>query len=185
MGVGVGEGLVSAARLAIVQDVLDRRSVLRRAMQEGILSLMQMARTTIAVPEVRTRGFPIVLLTDPTTGGVSASFAMLGISPRRTRRGDRFRRRPRDRANHSKPCRRFPKPSTCWITRQVDMVAPRSELRDTLRGLFRCFAIRRRRRCRRLPHNDNGRNRDGNRAGWRERHSVAGYRGAQIRAVVK
>ena len=48
-------------------------------MQEGILSLMQMARTTIAVEEVREAGLPyIVVLTDPTTGGVSASFAMLG-----------------------------------------------------------------------------------------------------------
>ena len=48
-------------------------------MQEGILSLMQMARTTIAVEQVRTAGLPyIVVLTDPTTGGVSASFAMLG-----------------------------------------------------------------------------------------------------------
>ena len=48
-------------------------------MQEGILSLMQMARTTIAVNEVRAAGLPyLVVLTDPTTGGVSASFAMLG-----------------------------------------------------------------------------------------------------------
>jgi acetyl-CoA carboxylase carboxyl transferase subunit beta len=40
---------------------------------------MQMARTTVAVDKVRERGLPfIVLLTDPTTGGVSASFAMLG-----------------------------------------------------------------------------------------------------------
>src|SRR5262249_5438370 len=48
-------------------------------MQEDILSLMQMPRTIIAVDEVRKAGLPyIVLLTDPTTGGVSASFAMLG-----------------------------------------------------------------------------------------------------------
>jgi acetyl-CoA carboxylase carboxyl transferase subunit beta len=48
-------------------------------MQEGILSLMQMPRTTIAVSLVREAGLPyLVLLTDPTTGGVSASFAMLG-----------------------------------------------------------------------------------------------------------
>ena len=48
-------------------------------MQEGILSLMQMTRSTIAVEEVKEAGLPyIVILTDPTTGGVSASFAMLG-----------------------------------------------------------------------------------------------------------
>ena len=48
-------------------------------MQEGVLSLMQMARTTIAVDELKEAGVPyIVLLTNPTTGGVTASFAMLG-----------------------------------------------------------------------------------------------------------
>ncbi|MEE8499896.1 MAG: acetyl-CoA carboxylase carboxyl transferase subunit beta, partial [Kiloniellales bacterium] len=48
-------------------------------MQEGILSLMQMPRTVIAVEQVKEAGLPyIVLLSDPTTGGVSASFAMLG-----------------------------------------------------------------------------------------------------------
>ena len=48
-------------------------------MQEGILSLMQMPRTVIAVERVKEAGLPyITLLTDPTTGGVSASFAMLG-----------------------------------------------------------------------------------------------------------
>ncbi|MGE3066483.1 MAG: acetyl-CoA carboxylase, carboxyltransferase subunit beta [Hyphomicrobiaceae bacterium] len=48
-------------------------------MQEGILSLMQMPRTTIAVQRLRERKLPyIVILTDPTTGGVTASYAMLG-----------------------------------------------------------------------------------------------------------
>ena len=48
-------------------------------MQEGILSLMQMPRTTIAVQRLREAGLPyIVVLTDPTTGGVTASYAMLG-----------------------------------------------------------------------------------------------------------
>ena len=81
MGMAVGEGLLSAARLAVVQDapliVIPSSGGAR--MQEGILSLMQMVRTTIAVDEVRDAGLPyIVVLTDPTTGGVSASFAMLG-----------------------------------------------------------------------------------------------------------
>jgi len=81
MGVAVGDGLIAAARLAIVQDapliVVPASGGAR--MQEGILSLMQMARTTIAVEEVKEAGLPyIVVLTDPTTGGVTASFAMLG-----------------------------------------------------------------------------------------------------------
>ena len=81
MGMAVGEGLVAAAGLAV-----SRKSALVAVpasggarMQEGILSLMQMPRTTIAVDQVKEAGLPfIVLLTDPTTGGVSASFAMLG-----------------------------------------------------------------------------------------------------------
>ena len=81
MGVAVGEGLLTAARLAVVQDaplVMVTSSGGAR-MQEGILSLMQLPRTTIAVDEVKEAGLPyVVVLADPTTGGVSASFAMLG-----------------------------------------------------------------------------------------------------------
>jgi acetyl-CoA carboxylase carboxyl transferase subunit beta len=81
MGLGVGEGIVAAAELAVLQDaaliIIPASGGAR--MQEGILSLMQMARTTVAVDKVKDKGLPyIVLLTDPTTGGVSASFAMLG-----------------------------------------------------------------------------------------------------------
>ena len=48
-------------------------------MQEGILSLMQMPRTTVAIEMLHDAGLPyIVVLTDPTTGGVTASYAMLG-----------------------------------------------------------------------------------------------------------
>jgi acetyl-CoA carboxylase carboxyl transferase subunit beta len=81
MGLAVGEGIVAAAELAVLQDaalIIVPASGGAR-MQEGILSLMQMARTTVAVDKVKDKGLPyIVLLTDPTTGGVSASFAMLG-----------------------------------------------------------------------------------------------------------
>jgi acetyl-CoA carboxylase carboxyl transferase subunit beta len=81
MGVAVGEALLSAARLAVLQEaaliVVPASGGAR--MQEGILSLMQMPRTTLAVEMVKDAGLPyIVLLTHPTTGGVSASFAMLG-----------------------------------------------------------------------------------------------------------
>lgn len=48
-------------------------------MQEGILSLMQMPKTTVAIAQLKEAGLPyIVVLTDPTTGGVTASYAMLG-----------------------------------------------------------------------------------------------------------
>ncbi|MBL8661086.1 MAG: acetyl-CoA carboxylase carboxyltransferase subunit beta [Rhodospirillales bacterium] len=81
MGVAVGESFLAAARLAIEKDatfIVFCASGGAR-MQEGILSLMQMARTTIAVQLVREAGLPyLAILTDPTTGGVSASFAMLG-----------------------------------------------------------------------------------------------------------
>jgi acetyl-CoA carboxylase carboxyl transferase subunit beta len=81
MGAAVGEALISAARLAVERTaplvVVPASGGAR--MQEGILSLMQMPRTTVAVAEVKEAGLPyIVVLSDPTTGGVSASFAMLG-----------------------------------------------------------------------------------------------------------
>ncbi len=81
MGAGLGEAFVTAARLAVLQEaafiVVTASGGAR--MQEGAVSLMQMARTTIAVEEVKEAGLPyVVLLTDPTTGGVTASFAMLG-----------------------------------------------------------------------------------------------------------
>jgi acetyl-CoA carboxylase carboxyl transferase subunit beta len=48
-------------------------------MQEGILSLMQMPKTTVAIQQLHEAGLPyIVVMTDPTTGGVTASYAMLG-----------------------------------------------------------------------------------------------------------
>ena len=81
MGVGVGEGIVKAAEFAIEHNmplILVTASGGAR-MQEGILSLMQMARTTLAIKLLKDKHLPyIVVLTNPTTGGVSASFAMLG-----------------------------------------------------------------------------------------------------------
>ncbi|MBO0711450.1 MAG: acetyl-CoA carboxylase carboxyltransferase subunit beta [Acetobacteraceae bacterium] len=81
MGAAVGEGLIAASRLAVLQEaplVVFTASGGAR-MQEGAISLMQMPRTTIATQLVKEAGLPfIVVLTDPTTGGVTASFAMLG-----------------------------------------------------------------------------------------------------------
>ncbi|MDA1132307.1 MAG: acetyl-CoA carboxylase, carboxyltransferase subunit beta [Proteobacteria bacterium] len=81
LGIAGGEALVVAA-----EEAVSRRAPLiafsasgGARMQEGILSLMQMPRTTVAVSRVREAGLPYLLvLTDPTTGGVTASYAMLG-----------------------------------------------------------------------------------------------------------
>ena len=81
MGMYVGNAIVAAAERAVK---LKRPLVLFSAaggarMQEGILSLMQMPRTTVAVQMVKEAGLPyVVVLTHPTTGGVTASYAMLG-----------------------------------------------------------------------------------------------------------
>ncbi len=81
MGVGVGEAFIAGARAAIAAQcpyVIFTAAGGAR-MQEGILSLMQMPRTTVAIAELREAGLPyIVVMTDPTTGGVTASYAMLG-----------------------------------------------------------------------------------------------------------
>jgi acetyl-CoA carboxylase carboxyl transferase subunit beta len=81
MGAAVGDGLVAAARLAVLQAaplVVYTASGGAR-MQEGVISLMQMPRSIIAAQMVKEAGLPyLVVLTDPTTGGVTASFAMLG-----------------------------------------------------------------------------------------------------------
>lgn len=81
MGMYVGNAIIAAAEEAVK---LGRPLVLFSAaggarMQEGILSLMQMPRTTVAVQMLKEAGLPyIVVLTHPTTGGVTASYAMLG-----------------------------------------------------------------------------------------------------------
>ncbi|MEM9523650.1 MAG: acetyl-CoA carboxylase, carboxyltransferase subunit beta [Pseudomonadota bacterium] len=81
MGMYVGNAIVAAIERAVE---LKRPFVLFSAaggarMQEGILSLMQMPRTTVAVQMLREAGLPyVVVLTHPTTGGVTASYAMLG-----------------------------------------------------------------------------------------------------------
>jgi len=81
LGMGVGEALVLAMQAAVAEKrpfILFVSSGGAR-MQEGILSLMQMPRVTISVDLLREAGLPyLVVLTDPTTGGVSASYAMLG-----------------------------------------------------------------------------------------------------------
>ena len=81
MGMYVGNAIVAAAQRAVKTErpLVLFSSAGGARMQEGILSLMQMPRTTVAVEMVRDAGLPyIVVLTHPTTGGVTASYAMLG-----------------------------------------------------------------------------------------------------------
>ncbi len=81
LGMGAGEGFLKACETAV-----ERRTPLivftaagGARMQEGALSLMQMPRTTLGVEMLKDAKLPyIVVLTDPTTGGVTASYAMLG-----------------------------------------------------------------------------------------------------------
>lgn len=81
LSVGVGEAFIKAAQEAVARNApfVIFTAAGGARMQEGTLALMQMARTTLALNEVKAAGLPyIVVLTDPTTGGVSASYAMLG-----------------------------------------------------------------------------------------------------------
>jgi acetyl-CoA carboxylase carboxyl transferase subunit beta len=81
MGVGVGEAFIAGIHTAIAERlpyIVFTASGGAR-MQEGILSLMQMPRMTVAVAELKEAGLPyIVVLTDPTSGGVMASYALIG-----------------------------------------------------------------------------------------------------------
>jgi acetyl-CoA carboxylase carboxyl transferase subunit beta len=81
MGMAVGNAFIAGIELAIREKCayVAVTAAGGARMQEGILSLMQMPRTTVAISRLHAAGLPyIVLLTDPTTGGVTASYAMLG-----------------------------------------------------------------------------------------------------------
>ena len=81
MGLAVGEAFVAGVRAAIEDHApyIIFTAAGGARMQEGILSLMQMPRATVAIQMLHDAGLPyVVVLTDPTTGGVTASYAMLG-----------------------------------------------------------------------------------------------------------
>ncbi|HEY0052992.1 MAG TPA: acetyl-CoA carboxylase carboxyltransferase subunit beta, partial [Caulobacteraceae bacterium] len=81
LGMAAGEGFIAAAQAAVQRGVpmICFTAAGGARMQEGALSLMQMARTTLAIQDLKKAGLPyVVVLTDPTTGGVTASYAMLG-----------------------------------------------------------------------------------------------------------
>jgi acetyl-CoA carboxylase carboxyl transferase subunit beta len=137
MGVAAGEGIVAAARLAVSEQaslIVNPASGGAR-MQEGILSLMQMPRTIIAVQELKEAGLPyIVLLSDPTTGGVSASFAMLGdihIAEPGATIGFAGRRVIEQTVRETLPDD-FQRSEFLLEHGMVDSIVPRSELRVTL-----------------------------------------------------
>ena len=81
LGMAAGDAFITACEQAVDRELplVVFTAAGGARMQEGALSLMQMPRTTIGVQELREAGLPyIVVLTDPTTGGVTASYAMLG-----------------------------------------------------------------------------------------------------------
>jgi acetyl-CoA carboxylase carboxyl transferase subunit beta len=104
-------------------------------MQEGILSLMQLPRTTIAVEDVKAAGLPyIAVLADPTTGGVTASFAMLGdiaIAEQGAVIGFAGARVIEQTIRETLP-EGFQRAEYLLEHGMVDMVVHRKELRDTL-----------------------------------------------------
>ena len=142
MGIAVGEGILTAARLAVLQEapllVIPASGGAR--MQEGILSLMQMPRSTIAVELVKEKGLPyLVLLTDPTTGGVSASFAMLGditLAEPGAVIGFAGQRVIEETIREKLP-EGFQRAEYLLDHGMVDMVVHRKELRDTLIRVLR------------------------------------------------
>ena len=81
LGMAAGEGFIAAAEAAVARKapLVVFTAAGGARMQEGALSLMQMARTTLAIQQLKAARLPyVVVLTDPTTGGVTASYAMLG-----------------------------------------------------------------------------------------------------------
>jgi acetyl-CoA carboxylase carboxyl transferase subunit beta len=137
MGIAVGEGLLAAAKLAVLQEaaLVAIPASGGARMQEGILSLMQMPRSILAVEEVKDAGLPyIVLLTDPTTGGVSASFAMLGditLAEPEAVIGFAGARVIEETIREKLP-EGFQRSEYLLEHGMVDMVVPRAALRETL-----------------------------------------------------
>ncbi|MBW4090751.1 MAG: acetyl-CoA carboxylase carboxyltransferase subunit beta [Proteobacteria bacterium] len=137
MGAAVGEAIVAAARLAVLQEaplIVFTASGGAR-MQEGALSLMQMPKTVLAVRLVKQAGLPfLTVLTDPTTGGVTASFAMLGdvqIAEPGALIGFAGAR-VIEQTVHEKLPEGFQRAEYLAAHGIIDMVVKRTELRETL-----------------------------------------------------
>ena len=137
MGRAAGDAIVSAMEHAIAtrRPFIMVTSSGGARMQENILSLMQMARTTAAVNKLHANGIPyIVLLTDPTFGGVTASFAMLGdinIAEKGARIGFAGRRVIEQNIREKLPSN-FQTADYLYEHGMVDMVVARGDLHDTI-----------------------------------------------------
>jgi acetyl-CoA carboxylase carboxyl transferase subunit beta len=112
-------------------------------MQEGILSLMQMAKTSAALARLGEAGLPYLsVLTDPTTGGVTASFAMLGdviLAEPRALIGFAGPRVIAETIRQPLP-EGFQRSEFLLEHGQIDLIVERRELKDTLRRLLAFFA---------------------------------------------
>jgi acetyl-CoA carboxylase carboxyl transferase subunit beta len=141
MGTAVGDAMLVAAGLAIAQQaaLIAVPASGGARMQEGVLSLMQMPRTIIAAQMVKEAGLAyLVLLTDPTTGGVSASFAMLGdVTLAEPGAIVGFAgARVIEETIHEKLPEGFQRAEYLFDHGMVDLVVPRAELRATLGRLL-------------------------------------------------
>ncbi|HEY3911239.1 MAG TPA: acetyl-CoA carboxylase, carboxyltransferase subunit beta [Stellaceae bacterium] len=141
MGVAAGEALLVAAKLAVLQEaaLIVAPASGGARMQEGVLSLMQLPRTIIAADMVKEAGLPyLVLLTDPTTGGVSASFAMVGdITLAEPGAVIGFAgARVIEETIHEKLPEGFQRAEYLLDHGMVDLVVPRAELRATIGRLL-------------------------------------------------
>jgi acetyl-CoA carboxylase carboxyl transferase subunit beta len=141
MGVAVGAAFVAGVRRAIEDKcpyVIFTAAGGAR-MQEGILSLMQMPKTTVALAELKDAGLPyIVVLTDPTTGGVTASYAMLGdvqLAEPGALIGFAGQRVIEQTIREKLP-EGFQRAEYLLDHGMVDMVVPRQELKETLAKLL-------------------------------------------------
>jgi acetyl-CoA carboxylase carboxyl transferase subunit beta len=142
LGLAVGEAFVQAAEAAVKEK---RAFILYVAsggarMQESMLSLMQMPRTTIAVQMLKEAGLPyIVVFTDPTFGGVSASYAMLGdiqIAEPGAQIGFAGARVIAQTIREKLP-EGFQRAEYLLAHGMLDMVTPRNEMRATLSRLLK------------------------------------------------
>ena len=141
MGRAAGDAIVAAIEHAVAEHrpfIMVTSSGGAR-MQENILSLMQMARTTVAVNKLHANGIPyIVLLTDPTFGGVTASFAMLGdihIAEKGARVGFAGRRVIEQNIREKLPSN-FQTADYLYEHGMVDMVVARGDLHDKIANIL-------------------------------------------------
>ncbi len=150
LGMAAGEAIIAAMEQSVKNGtpfVMFAASGGAR-MQEGILSLMQLPRTTVAVQMLREAGLPyIVVLTNPTTGGVSASYAMLGDIHIAEPGALICFAGPRviEQTIREKLPEGFQRAEYLKEHGMVDMVVPRTELKDTIGSLLSLLLKRDRR----------------------------------------